>query len=525
MKGVIFTRVSTKDQEDGHSLNAQLARLRKYSEQKNLTIIKEYQISESSTLGDRKQFNEMIKFIQDEGKKSKSTIALIVDSVDRLQRGFKESALIDDLRKEKILEIHFYKEGFVINELSTNSDIIRWDFGILGAKMYVQSLSDNVKRGNLYALNSGHYPGKPPIGYKKVILAGGKNSVYTMELDEERAHLIQKIFELYATGSYSLLDLQKKCKEWNLTSNKAWSGSKPITKNVIDDIIKNPFYCGEILIKKHNKIYPHKYPTIISKMLFDQCQAVTRGRNKQGNRQLVQTSRKEFIFRSLIKCAVTGRIVSNDRKKKQSGKEYTYLYPWDPNDPEKKHKIIIREDKILKQIQDVFASLVLPEDLLAEATKYLRGSNDAERKYHKAAMISLEKQVQEIEERESKLLDLYLEKKIPEDMFNKKREELSYEKVKANSEREIHQGADENFKDTIVTAFQLISKAHEMFLSSKIEQKRQLINFVFSNLKLNGAELRYELRRPFNLLVNLANHPDWRRKRYLNRTFLCFGER
>ena len=183
MKSVIFTRVSTKDQEDGHSLNAQLERLKRYSEQKNLTIIREYQISESSTLGDRKKFNEMINFIKDESKKSKSTIALIVDSVDRLQRGFKESALIDDLRKDKILEIHFYKEGFVLNEKSPSGDIIRWDFGILGAKMYVQSLSDNVKRGNLYALNSGHYPGKPPIGYKKVILAGGKRSVYTMELD------------------------------------------------------------------------------------------------------------------------------------------------------------------------------------------------------------------------------------------------------------------------------------------------------------------------------------------------------
>ena len=101
-------------------------------------------------------------------------------------------------------------------------------------------------------------------------------------------------------------------------------------------------------------------------------------------------------------------------------------------------------------------------------------------------------------------------------MFDKKREELTEGKVKANSEREIHQDADKNFKDTIITAFQLISKAHELFLNSKIEQKRQLVNFVFSNLKLNGAELRYELRRPFNLLVNLANRPDWRKERDLN---------
>ena len=81
----------------------------------------------------------MIEFIKDESRKSKSTIALVVDSVDRLQRGFKESQLLDDLiKKDNILEIHFYKEGFVVHKDSTSSDIMRWDFSILGAKMYVQ---------------------------------------------------------------------------------------------------------------------------------------------------------------------------------------------------------------------------------------------------------------------------------------------------------------------------------------------------------------------------------------------------
>ena len=62
MKAVIFTRVSTRDQEDGHSLNAQLKRLREYCNKHNLDIIKEFEVSESSTIGDRKQFKEMIKF-------------------------------------------------------------------------------------------------------------------------------------------------------------------------------------------------------------------------------------------------------------------------------------------------------------------------------------------------------------------------------------------------------------------------------------------------------------------------------
>ena len=206
-KAVIFTRVSSKDQEEGHSLNAQLKRLQEYCKRYNFDIVEEFEVSESSTIGDRKKFHEMIKFVQSESRRTKSTIALVVDSVDRLQRGFKESALIDELRKSKVIEIHFYKEGFCLNDSSSSSDIMRWDFGILGAKMYVAAISDNVKRGNLYALNNGEYPGKPPIGYEKVILPNGKK---TFIHDKTRAYLVKKIFELYASGIYSLVDLEKK---------------------------------------------------------------------------------------------------------------------------------------------------------------------------------------------------------------------------------------------------------------------------------------------------------------------------
>ena len=133
--------------------------------------------------------------------------------------------------------------------------------------MYVAAISDNVKRGNRYALESGEYPGKPPIGYQKVLLENGKP---TFILDKTRAYLIKKIFELYSEGIYSLVDLVKQCQEWNLTSNKSVKG-KPLCKNTIDRILKDPFYYGEMYVKKYNKHYKHKYETIIDISLFKKC--------------------------------------------------------------------------------------------------------------------------------------------------------------------------------------------------------------------------------------------------------------
>lgn len=61
-----------------------------------------------------------------------------------------------------------------------------------------------------------------------------------------------------------------------------------------------------------------------------------------------------------------------------------------------------------------------------------------------------------------------------------------------------------------ITVFQLLAKVYELFEVSKIEQKRQLIRFVFSKRELYGKTLVFTLRKPFDLVVNLRECPSWR---------------
>jgi hypothetical protein len=53
------------------------------------------------------------------------------------------------------------------------------------------------------------------------------------------------------------------------------------------------------------------------------------------------------------------------------------------------------------------------------------------------------------------------------------------------------------------------SRAAELFERSKTEQKRELLAFVFSNLRLRGKKLEFSLRSPFDLMVNRADHSSW----------------
>ena len=84
-----------------------------------------------------------------------------------------------------------------------------------------------------------------------------------------------------------------------------------------------PFYHGEMRIK--GKLYPHSYPALISKELFDQCEKV---RVSASRASATRYSEKPFVFRGLIKCATSGRVVTSDIKKDR----HTYLICRDPTD-------------------------------------------------------------------------------------------------------------------------------------------------------------------------------------------------
>ncbi len=102
-KAIILSRVSSKDQEEGYSLEVQTDRLEKYCDRRNLRILQKFRIVESSTRGDRKEFMKIIDFI----KKQRETIALVADKVDRIQRSQKETYVLDSMVKEGKLVLHF----------------------------------------------------------------------------------------------------------------------------------------------------------------------------------------------------------------------------------------------------------------------------------------------------------------------------------------------------------------------------------------------------------------------------------
>jgi hypothetical protein len=98
------------------------------------------------------------------------------------------------------------------------------------------------------------------------------------------------------------------------------------------------------------------------------------------------------------------------------------------------------------------------------------------------------------------------ERGITQDEYDKKARELKEQQAEIEVRIEQHQKGEGDFRTTLESLISLASRAVELFERSRTEQKRQLLAFVFSNLRLKGKKLEFSLRSPFDLMVNRASY-------------------
>lgn len=313
-EAVIFARVSSEKQEKGASIDAQKESVYEYCKNKGLKIIKEFIITESTIRGERKQYKEMLKFVASRTKKT----AIVVNCVDRLQRSYKDTPIIDDLRKKGLIEVHFLKENLILSKDSRGIDILFWNMCVLMANSYILSLSDNVRRSLEYNWSQGKWQSLAPIGYLNQKDKHGKSIIV---IDEERAPIIKRLFEEYATGLHTAQSLLILACKLGLTAKETYSEETPQRKRFINrtkiyEILRNPFYAGIMCVK--GKFMPHIHGKIIDKKLYDQVQQImdAKGMESEIHKHQQKYKVKKFAFRGLVLCGRCHHLMSRIAKPK-----------------------------------------------------------------------------------------------------------------------------------------------------------------------------------------------------------------
>lgn len=247
------------------------------------------------------------------------------------------------------------------------------------------------------------------------------------------------------------------------------------------------------------KEYPHNYPTLVDDFTFQKCQQVLHSKTQKHKKE---ATKHDYALKGILRNKATGRLMSGSTTK---GNVY-YYSPKYGDSPASKN---VKEEIILAQIEDVFKSIVIPEPVLNELKERLKEVHESKNHFKEQSIARLKKKYNGIDKKLSNLLNLRIDDSITQNEYDKKATELKQEKKDLELEIQQFDNADETFAITVQYLLDLCSKAHELFKSSKAEQKRQLINFVLSNLEIDGERLHYGLNKPFDVIAQSCKSSEW----------------
>ena len=86
------------------------------------------------------------------------------------------------------------------------------------------------------ALELGRWAFLAPVGYLNAPRAMGKS----LMPDPERAPIVRRVFEAYATGRFTKQQVLEQARTWGLTNRR----NRPLTSQAIGVLLSNQLYAG-----------------------------------------------------------------------------------------------------------------------------------------------------------------------------------------------------------------------------------------------------------------------------------------
>lgn len=152
---------------------------------------------------------------------------------------------------------------------------------------------------------------------------------------------------------------------------------------------------------------------------------------------------------------------------------------------------------------------ILITPLLDEVSEALRAAQEDKNRIRNTTLANLDAEIEKYQRRIEKIYEDYLDEKIPETLYQRKFEEYrASQKLLQNKRVNIEQIEDEYY-GTVNHLLRLSKNAPKLFEKANNEQKRSIINLVLSNLQLDGDQLRWNYKKPFDTMAFCNKNASW----------------
>jgi len=236
----VYGRVSTSNQEEQKTIEAQLSEVREFAKKNNFTIVKEY--LDQGWSGDILARPELDKLRND--AKNKIWQAVLIYDPDRLGRQlFYQQIVIDELKQVDV-EVLFV----TMPPIKSPSDQLMFGIRGLFAEYEKTKISERFRIGKINRANNGHIlTTEAPYGYTYILNKGKRgNSDYVAghyEINETEAQIVKSIFSWIADDGMTLRGVVRRLQDLGVRPRKSkrgvWSTS------TLSTLLRNKTYIGE----------------------------------------------------------------------------------------------------------------------------------------------------------------------------------------------------------------------------------------------------------------------------------------
>ena len=504
-KFFLYARKST-DVEDKQvlSIEAQVTELREFVRREGFPIVEELIEKQSAKIPGRPIFNDMLERIEN-GEAS----GIISWHPDRLARnsidGGKIIYLVDTGK------IRFLKfPQFWFENTPQGKFMLNIAFG--QSKYFVDSLSENTKRGLRQKVRNGEYPGKAPVGYL--------NDVRTKSIviDKKTAPFIKQAFEMFDTGKYRLMDITDFLAKHGITTT-----GKKVLKNRISKIFNNPFYYGHF--RYAGEIHEGTYEPIISRKLFEEVQNVLHKRSFPWHKVRIP---KPFL--GLFRCHECGMMFTGEDKTKfyrGTNRTVTYVYYrcTKKSKTRKCHQPFIRQEKLDSQLSDLLQKVSLRQDW---KEKMLLKLNEEEQNISQSCREFVQKIREEIKQINVKLqflLDSYLDQVIEKEAYITKKSDLLSQKKKLDERILSFEQTGNSWLGPMREWVNEASVAASIAKGQDLGAKKVLAQKIFgSDLWIENRMVRGEALNHWAALRAAPTSRNWEAQEGIEPSHSCFAD-
>ncbi len=427
----------------------------------------------------RKQFGEMLKFLQQD----QSCRVVIAEKTDRLYRNFRDYVALEDAN----IEIHLPKEGQIISKDAKSQTKFMHGIHVVMARNYIENLCEEVKKGMREKAEQGIYPSRPPLGYRNNKLER------TIEIDPGKAPIAKAMFERYGSGKASLSGLRAELKaEFRVN----------LAKSYLDRLLKNPFYIGQFYWE--GKLYRGTHAALVSPALFEQVQRVFGGRNKPRYRT------REFAYRGLLTCAYDHCKVTAELKK---GK-YTYYRCTQFRG--KCDLPYFREEELGERLGKILLDIHIPDAVLVTLQQALLSNNGRDEEIREQQHCLLIQRRSQVHRRLDLAYQDKIDGKITEEFWERKSAEWQTEEQQLSTQIQSTKAINPERMLNAARILELANKAYSLYEKQSPAEKAKLLKIVLSNCAIDAVSLYPTYRKPFDLIFQMGKTKGWCARRDSN---------